>query len=215
MDERDSTSRGLTAGFHSMAGMSSTRRGILSAAAVSATGLAVTACGGDAARAPERGSARARDIEIVNYALRIEYLEAHIYERALESKAFSGDERDMIERFLSHEQQHIDALTAAAGKLGGIPIEEPEPEFEAADRIAFLKLAQRVENLGAAAYLGQAHRIEDAEILAAVLSIHSVEARHSAALNTILDKDIAPTGAFAKPVTIADARPVVDLFLAP
>lgn len=199
-----------------MAPMRATRRALLSAAAVSAGGAVVAACGGgdDGDRAPADGSAAARDVEIVNYALRIEYLEAHVYERAIGSNLFSGEERDLLERFLTHEEQHIDSLTAAVGKLGGTPIEEPAPDFEAADRIAYLKLAQRLENLGAAAYLGQAHRIEDDEILAAVLSIHSVEARHAAALSTILDKDIAPTGAFAKPSAMNEVGPVLDLFLA-
>ena len=46
-----------------------------------------------------------------------------------------------------------------------------------------LETAAAVENLGAAAYLGQARRIQTKEILAAALSIHTVEARHAAALN--------------------------------
>lgn len=200
-----------------MALMPFTRRAMLSAAAVSAGGAAMAACGDDGGRdrAPASGSSEARDVQIVNYSLRIEYLEAHVYQGALDSKLFAGEERDLLERFLSHERQHIDALTAAVGKLGGTPIEEPAPDFEADDRIAYLKLAQRLENLGAAAYLGQAHRIEDDEILSAVLSIHSVEARHAAALSTILDKDIAPTGAFGKPSAMSEVGPVLDLFLEP
>jgi hypothetical protein len=42
-----------------------------------------------------------------------------------------------------------------------------------------LETAVAVENLGAAAYLDQAHRIQSKEILAAALPIHSVEARHA------------------------------------
>lgn len=192
-----------------------TRRGLLASAGGAAAGLVLTACGGGDERddPPARGTSRARDVEIVNFALTLEYLEAQLYDRAVESGFFSGKELDLFKRFRAHERQHIDALTAAVGKLGGTPAGEPEGEFPADDRVAFLKLAYRLENLGAAAYLGQAHRIEDDEILAAVLSIHSVEARHAAVLNTLLDKAIAPTGAFAKPATMTEVLPVANLFV--
>jgi rubrerythrin len=61
-----------------------------------------------------------------------------------------------------------------------------------------------VENLSAAAYLAQISRIEDASALATVLSIHSVEGRHAATVNTFLGRAAAPDGAFAKPAA-ADA----------
>ena len=69
-----------------------------------------------------------------------------------------------------------------------------------------LELAGTVENLGAAAYLGQATRIESPEVLASALAIHSIEGRHAAALNTLLGESIVPDGAFAKP---ADAKTVL------
>jgi rubrerythrin len=192
-----------------------TRRRLLSAAGGAAAVVLLGACGdGDGDRSPARGTSRAQDVEIVNYALTLEYLEAQLYDRAVRSGFFAGEELALLKRFRAHERQHIDVLTAAAGKLGGTPVEEPDGDFIAEDRIGLLKLIQRLENLGAAAYLGQAHRIDDDEILAAVLSIHSVEARHAVALNTILDKDIAPTGAFAKPATMTEVLPVTKLFLA-
>jgi rubrerythrin len=64
-----------------------------------------------------------------------------------------------------------------------------------------LKLAATVENLGAAAYLGQAGTIQSPEVLASALAIHAVEGRHAAALNTLLGQSITPDGAFAKPAT--------------
>ena len=76
-----------------------------------------------------------------------------------------------------------------------------------------LELAATVENLGAAAYLGQAAAIESPEILAAALSIHTVEGRHAAALNTLTDQPITPDGAFAVPATmeevLADVQPFI------
>ena len=69
-----------------------------------------------------------------------------------------------------------------------------------------LELAGTVENLGAAAYLGQAANIKSPEVLASALAIHSVEGRHASALNTLLAMPITPDGAFAKP---ADAKTVL------
>ena len=62
-----------------------------------------------------------------------------------------------------------------------------------------LTTAAEVENLGAAAYLGQAANIENPDILAAALAIHTVEARHAALLNTLIGEDPTPDGAFAVP----------------
>jgi len=85
-----------------------------------------------------------------------------------------------------------------------------------------LQTAADVENLGAAAYLGQAGRIKNKEILAAALSIHSVEARHAAALNQLIGRDFKadggqgsiPDGAFAKPMDMAAVLEAVKPFIA-
>ena len=76
-----------------------------------------------------------------------------------------------------------------------------------------LETAAVVENLGAAAYLGQAPRIKSAEILAAALAIQASRARHAAALNTVVGKTIVPDGAFAKPASMAEVLPKVKPFL--
>jgi hypothetical protein len=75
------------------------------------------------------------------------------------------------------------------------------------------ELAGTVENLGAAAYLGQAGNIESPEVLAAALSIHSVEARHAATLNTLLGLSITPDGAFGKPADVATVLKSVEPFI--
>ena len=75
-------------------------------------------------------------------------------------------------------------------------------------------LAGVVENLGAAAYLGQAGNIQSKEILAAALAIHTVEARHAATLNLVLKKSPTPDGAFAKPLSMAQVLTAVKPFIA-
>jgi hypothetical protein len=147
------------------------------------------------------------DLGIVNYALTLEYLETAFYADVAKSGLFKGDDLALIKQIGATEQQHVDALTATAKKLGGPPAKAPKAEFPLKDAQSVLKLAATVENLGAAAYLGQAGAIEDPDILAAALSIHSVEGRHAAVLNVLTGQEPTPDGAFAKP---ADMQTVLD-----
>lgn len=153
------------------------------------------------------------DIGIVNYALTLEYLEAGFYDAVAKSGLFKGDDLALIKTFGDHEQQHVDALTATVKDLGGKPAPEPKAEFPLDSAEEVLMLAATVENLGAAAYLGQAAAIENPDILAAALSIHTVEARHAAALNTIIGETITPDGAFAVPADAATVLEGVDPFI--
>ena len=86
-----------------------------------------------------------------------------------------------------------------------------------------LNAAADVENLGAAAYLGAAGGIKNRDVLAAALAIHSVEARHAAALNQLLGRGFGgkgglsgtlPDGAFAKGMDKASVLAAVKPFLA-
>ncbi|HWC08562.1 MAG TPA: ferritin-like domain-containing protein [Solirubrobacterales bacterium] len=146
------------------------------------------------------------DLGIVNYALTLEYLEAAFYADVVKSGLFKGAELKTIEKFGQEEAEHVEALTQAAKALGGKPAAEPKAEFPLDDAKSVVELASTVENLGAAAYLGQAGNIQSPEVLASALAIHSVEGRHAATLNTLLGSSITPDGAFAKP---ADAKTVL------
>lgn len=146
------------------------------------------------------------DIGILNYALTLEYLETAFYADVIKSGLFKGAELATIKKFGEEEAEHVSALTAAVKQLGGKPAPEPKTEFPLKSAKSVLELAGTVENLGAAAYLGQAGNIESPEVLASALAIHSVEGRHASALNTLLGLSITPDGAFAKP---ADAKTVL------
>ncbi len=154
------------------------------------------------------------DLEIVNYALMLEHVEVAFYDKVLEAAVLKGPALEAVKTFADHEREHVDALTTAAENLGGKPVKKPKTRFELGDKMAVLKLAATVENLGASAYLGQAAMIEDEEILAAALSIHSVEARHAATLNILTGEPptVDRTG-FAKPATMAEVLKIVQPFI--
>jgi Ferritin-like domain len=147
------------------------------------------------------------DVGILNYALTLEYLEAAFYGDVIGSGLFKGSDLATIRKFGRSEDEHVEALKGFVRSAGAKPAPKPKTEFPLEDANSVLELAATVENLGAAAYLGQAPNIKSPSVLAAALSIHSVEGRHAAALNTLLDKTITPDGAFAKP---ADASTVLE-----
>ena len=154
------------------------------------------------------------DLAIANYALTLEYLEAQFYRDAADSGQLKGKVLDVAKRFGDHEQAHVDALKATIEQMGGTPAKKPRGQFPLESQDQILELAATVENLGAAAYLGQADKIKSKEILAAALSIHTVEARHAAALNMVIGKKITPDGAFAKPASMDEVLKAVKPFIA-
>ncbi len=105
------------------------------------------------------------------------------------------------------------ALKKVATSLG-TPATEPMGKFPLHNATQVAELAATVENLGAAAYLGQAGNIQSKEILAAALAIHTIEARHAAVLNTLIKKSPTPQGAFAKPMSMTQVLAVVKPFIA-
>ncbi|HUC07910.1 MAG TPA: ferritin-like domain-containing protein [Solirubrobacterales bacterium] len=153
------------------------------------------------------------DVGILNYALTLEYLETAFYADVAKSGLFKGSDLETIRKFGSEEAEHVTALTGFVKQMGGKPAPKPKTEFPLKNAKSVLELAATVEDLGAAAYLGQAANIEGASVLSAALSIHSVEGRHAAALSTLLGKPITPDGAFAKPASADEVLKSVEPFI--
>ncbi len=201
------------------------------AGAVSAVTVLLAACGDDDEKAPSASDVtdgNDSDLKVLNYALTLEFLEADFYAQVIASGLVTDKKvATLAKTFGETEQEHVDALTATIKKLGGTPVKAPKTAFQATlDKglKEVLNTAATVENLGAAAYLGQAGNIKNKEVLAAALAIHSVEARHAAALNTLVGRGFGdgdgglsgalPDGAFAKPMSEAAVLKAVQPFLA-
>jgi hypothetical protein len=179
----------------------------------SSTQSSASAAGGSTASSSSSASASTGDLGIVNYALTLEYLESQFYAKVIKSGLFSGKTLSVLKSFGAEEAEHVIALKKVATSLG-TPAPEPTGKFPVHSAPQVTKLAASVENLGAAAYLGQAPNIQSKEILAAALAIHTIEARHAATLNTLLKKSPTPQGAFAEPMTMSQVLAVVKPFIA-
>jgi Ferritin-like domain len=153
------------------------------------------------------------DVGILNYALTLEYLETEFYSKVIAANLFTGQVGSLIKTFGSEEQAHVSALKAAVAKLGGTPVAQPNGKFPIENANQVAQLAYTVENLGAAAYLGQAANIQSPEVLASALAIHSIEARHAATLGTLVKKSVTPDGAFAIPASMSTVLAAVKPFL--
>jgi rubrerythrin len=193
------------------------------AGAASFSAFVLAACGSStktastastSASAAATAAANTGDLAILNYALTLEYLETGFYEKVIASGLFSGSAGALIESFGAQERTHVEALKGAVEKMGGTPAANPNGKFPVTSASQVAALAYTVENLGAAAYLGQAGNIQSPEVLATALAIHSVEARHAASLGTLVKKPITPDGAFAKPADMSTVLAAVKPFLA-
>jgi hypothetical protein len=205
------------------------------AGAAGAFGILLAACGeqepppsGGGGGAPPPDDQAADDVlDVFNYALTLEFLEAKFYRDVIESGVIEDEQLAAIATtFGDQEQEHVDALVASIEQMGGTPAEDPQGDFTKvieAGPEEVLTTAAMVENLGAGAYLDQAPRLKgSAEALAAALSIHTVEARHAAALNNAADFEFTgddplqgsiPDGAFAEPIDMETVMETIQPFL--
>ena len=154
-----------------------------------------------------------QDLEILNYALTLEYLEATFYTEAVRKGDLSGDALRFAKIVAKHERIHVTALKKTIKALGGKPVNKPQFDFKGTNREQepFISTALVLENTGVHAYLGQVDRIKNSAILKAAASIITIEARHAAAIATIVgdnefsDKrstSITPDGAFDVPFSM-------------
>jgi hypothetical protein len=153
-------------------------RAMGAAGAAGAAGVLLAACGRGDDKQPAAATTKATpkgstggDIEILNYALTLEYLEADFYDQVVRSGVVKDRKvADLAKRIGEAEQAHVGALEVAAA-----------------------------------------------------LSIHSVEARHAAAINALVGNDFKgsgplvgslPDGAFAKPMPMDKVLEAVQPFIA-
>ena len=152
------------------------------------------------------------DVEILNYALTLEYLESAFYKEGIKRSGATGSLKELINTISTDEDAHVTALTQTIKDLGGKPVKAPKVKFDYADTAAFTALAETLENTGVSAYNGVAPEIKSKEVLAAAGSIVQVEARHAAAIALANNSNPAPD-AFDRTLTQAQVLKAVTPFL--
>jgi hypothetical protein len=153
------------------------------------------------------------DVEILNFALTLEYLESAFYNEKGKQVGLSGQAKTYATDFGGQEAEHVAALTAAVKQLGGTPVVKPTFVFPVSNQSSFLALASTLENTGVGAYNGAAPKISSKQVLAEAGSIVQIEARHAAAINLLINKTPTPNGGFDKPLTetqvLAAVKPLI------
>jgi hypothetical protein len=153
------------------------------------------------------------DVDILNFALTLEYLESTFYKEAKTRAKASGELKSLIGLLADDEQQHVEALTATIKQLGGKPVAAPKFDFPYNNTAGFLKLAQTFEDTGVSAYNGAGPMIESKEVLGAAGSIVQVEARHAAAIRLQNKEEPAPE-AFDPSLDESQVLKAVEPFIA-
>jgi rubrerythrin len=179
------------------------RRGLLRTA-LAGTGLIAAARAADAAAAP---GLSAVDVDILNYALVLEYLQASFYTEAERSGALTGKTAQAAQVVGATERAHVKAFRKL---LGSRAVKRPTFDFRGTteQQEPFLKTAVAFEDLAVAAYKGQAPKLQSNAVLAAAVGIHSVEARHAAWMRELFG--ITPAvNAFDQPASRAQINRIV------
>jgi rubrerythrin len=164
-----------------------------------------------ALRAPSVARAEISDLDILNFGLRFERLQATFYTQAEEigtiAKMSAGKQR-WAETLGAHERAHVRIFKKVLGsKAEG----RPTFDFGSANETdaAFTRTAVAMEDLTVALLTGVAPIVHDRGLTAALMGLTTVEARHAAWARHIVGATPAPK-AFDRPRTLASVRGAVE-----
>lgn len=158
------------------------RRAIVGGGAFVAGGLAIGGLPSLALGAPSAS----QDVEILNFALLLEFLESEFYKEAVSKNAIGGETLAFAKVVRDHELAHVAFLRNALGSKA-----RSKPQFDFKDTTSdpdkFRATSIALEDTGVAAYNGQGKNLTK-KTLAAAGQIVSVEARHAAWIRRITGK---------------------------
>jgi len=138
------------------------------------------------------------DAGILTYAYALEQLEADFYTRVVNSNTFgstfNAEEQQVLADLYQHEVYHREffkaALTGALAGTTGTVLPNLEFAYESvnfSNRASVLNTAKALEDTGVAAYNGAGRYITTPDYLVIAGKIVSVEARHAAAIRSLLN----------------------------
>jgi hypothetical protein len=144
------------------------------------------------------------DVAVLNYLLRVEYVQAELYREGLldfttaarirQFDPYGGQATlDQLRSLHDQDLSHQDILRALITRLGGTPLGRCTvtfARFAAAQNM--MQTAFAIENIGVSAYLGVVPLLRLPQVQAAVASIAAVEARHSAYIGILNGQSPSP-----------------------
>lgn len=154
------------------------------------------------------------DIDILNFALTLEYLESAFYMQAVAETKLDPEATELVDLINKDEAEHVSALKATISDQGGTPVEAPGVDFgdAFANQDSFLELAQTFEDTGVSAYNGAGPAFKSKELLATAGTIVQIEARHAAAIRLLNGETPAPES-FDPTLDMGQVLKAVDPFV--
>lgn len=147
------------------------------------------------------------DVAVLNYLLRVEYVQAELYREGLldfttpaRIRQFDpyGGQSTLAQLLSLHEQDlsHQDILRTLITRLGGTPLGRCTVTFARfAGAQNMMQTAFAIENIGVSAYLGAVPLVRLPQVQSAVAAIAAVEARHSAYIGILNGQSPSPAPA--------------------
>jgi len=156
-------------------------------------------------------------VDVLNYALSLEYFEATFYKTANGTEGLiPAKYQGLFGEIGQHESAHVALLSSV---LGPAAVKAPKFDFTAGGKYSdvfsnfqtFSTLSSTIEDTGVAAFKGQLGNLAGTTVLATALQIHSVEARHAGSVRVLVGKP-GSDGAFDKPMTKSEVLEAVKPF---
>jgi Ferritin-like domain len=171
-----------------------TRRSFLRRSVGAAAGLGALAT----ATSARAAASTKNDTAILQFDLVLEYLQADLYTEAERLGSLTPKTLAWARVVGAHERAHVRAIKGLLGPRKTVPSPTFDYRNVTSDEQAFIKTAVAFEDLTTALLKWQAPRLDSRSILAAVATLHSVEARHAAWIRHVVGLQPV-TSAFDKP----------------
>jgi len=134
----------------------------------------------------------AGDLAILNVALGLEHQAIAAYDAGAKSKLLSADQLKIAVSFQTDHKRHRDTLTRYIKRFGGTPV-APKTSYDfgtITSATDIIKLAQSLEAGAEGAYLANAGKLENREILDAAVPILEDEVRHNTVFEQLLGMNV-------------------------